>query len=121
MKVKDLLGNIKVGKGIQNAGNQIVIPLISSTEYDDVSEQMLIEVASDVDYAHLTLKNKDDGKPVIVPQGTGFISKAAAQDRSTLKVNVVDCGKSKTVDVACIQSGQGGHFDKGMDEYTFIP
>ena len=82
---------------------------------------MLIEVARDVDYAHLTFKNNDEGKPVIIPQGTAFMSKKAGQDRATLKVNVVDCNKTKTVDVACIQSSEGSHFEKGMDEFTFIP
>ena len=121
MKVKELLGNVKVSKGVQNAGNQIVIPLIAEEELTDVSSDMLVEIAHDTDYAKLSLQNKDEGKPVIIPQGTAFISKKAGQDRATLKVNVVDCQKYKTVDVACIQSSESSHFEKGMDEFTFIP
>ena len=120
MKLKELLKNVKL-QNPQIAGNQIVVPLTSETPLTDVSEDMLISITSDTDYAHLTLKN-NNGKPVIVPQGSAWITKKEGQDRATLKVNVVDCTKSKKVDVGCVQSSQGGGIQgTETDELRFIP
>ncbi len=120
MKLKELLKNIKI-QTPQIAGNQIVIPLTTTKPLTDVSEEMLISIVSDTDYSHLTLKN-DDGKPVIVPQGSAWITKKSGQDRATLKVNVVDCSERKKVNVGCVQSSQGGGITgTDADELRFIP
>ncbi len=119
MKIITMLQDIKFGKP-QNVGNMIVIPLVSETECSDVSEDMLFNISSDSDYAHLTLRNTED-RPVIVPQGTAYINKQKAQDRTVLSTEVLGANEEKEVDVGCVQSSEGGNMQPGTDEFTFIP
>lgn len=118
MKITNMLKDVRFGKP-QLAGNMIVLP-ITGESYDAVSEEMLFVISRDSDYAHLTLENKED-RPVVVPQGTAYMTKQSAQDRTVLKATIIDANREKTVEVACIQSSQPGHMASGTDEFTFIP
>ena len=118
MKIIELLKELKFGKP-QAAGNMIVVPLTSKKENKDVSEDMIFFVSRDDDYSNLTLRNDGD-RPVIVPQGTSYITDQKAQDRCVLKGTILNPRQAKTVDVSCIESGQGGHISTGTDDYTFI-
>lgn len=119
MKLGKVLKDTKFGKP-QNVGNMIVVPIVSDTECLEVSEDMLFHIASDTDYAHLTLKNADN-RPVVIPQGTSYLTKQKAQDRTILSAHVIEAAKEETVNVSCVESSQGGNLETGTEDFTFIP
>jgi len=118
MKSENIM-EMKFGKP-QSVGNMTMIPIVSNTEFTEMSEEMLFHISNDNDYSHLTLKNADN-KYVIVPQGTSFITKQEAQDRAILSAHVIKPGKENIVNVGCVESSQGGHISSGTEETTFIP
>ncbi len=120
MKLKQLFSQVRIGKGIQNAGNQIVVPLITDSPNLDLDENISVKIVSDNDYSFLTIENFGD-KPTILPQGTAFITEQSAQDRVIKKGTIIEANKRKRLNVACIEQSQGGFMDVGTNESTFIP
>jgi hypothetical protein len=119
MKIKDLLSNVKVDKGIQNVANQVVIPLTTENPSEDLSEDVAVKIVGDTDYSYLTIQN-ESSTPTILPQGTSFITKQSAQDRAVKKAHILGSEPEK-INVGCIQSSQGGHMSDGTSDYTFLP
>lgn len=104
----------------QSVGNMIMLPILSDAPITSVSDDMLFNISNDSDYSNLTLNNKSD-LPVVIPQGSAFINKQSAQDRTVLSADVIDAKSSKTVNVGCIQQNQGGHNVTGTTSENFIP
>lgn len=119
MKLRDMFKNVKFGLP-QSVGNMILLPIISDEPITNVSNDMLFNISNDSDYSSLTLKNNDD-TPVVIPQGSAFINKQSAQDRTVLSADMIDAKSSKTVRVGCIQQNQGGHNSLGTTSENFIP
>lgn len=120
MKLKQLFSQVRIGESIQNAGNQIVIPLITDEPNLDLNEDVSVRIAGDSDYSYLTIENFGD-RPTVLPQGTAFITEQSAQDRVIKKGTIIEAEKQKRLNVACIEQSQGGFMDVGTDESTFVP
>lgn len=119
MKLGDMFKDVMFGLP-QSVGNMIMLPIIRDTPITDVSDDMLYNISDDSDYSNLTLENKGD-MPIVIPQGSAFINKQSAQDRTVLSADVIDAKSNKKVKVGCIQENTGGHHSIDTTSENFIP
>ena len=119
MKIKDLLSGMRFQMP-QNVANMAVLPIVSDREIDELSSEMVFQIVKDTDYSRLTLENVGD-KPVIVPQGTKFVTGSKGQDRTVLSSTVIKPQEKKEMNVGCIQPSETSHIKLGKMEFSFIP
>lgn len=119
MKLAELLQDKKIQLA-QTAANMIYVPLTTDKPFNEISNEMLLTIAKDSDYAKLTLENRGE-LPSIIPQGASFLTGKAGQDRAVLEADVIAGKSTKTIQVGCIQPSEGGHIQEGTEMSSFIP
>lgn len=104
IRVEEILKNRSVGR-MQSVGHMQVIPILG--EDDDSWAPPDVEAGTS-SYGNVNVRNNQDRRTV-VPPGSGFVTRQAAQDHAIGDGALVPAGKAKSIDHArCIQETQGG-------------
>jgi len=109
--IKDILNGYRVDSAnIQSVANMTVLPIISDTEFTDVSDMHNIRLKRDIAYNQLEFENSG-GKIGISIQGWSIIDSQQAQDRTVPHTHIIRAGGTKVVPANCIQSHQCGNYN----------
>ena len=108
--IRELLKGCTPGQ-YQAVGIMQLVPLLSDLEDDRFVPVSTLEVGT-VEYGTLSFRNPSE-KDVIIPAGTTFTTKKAAQDHSLHAALVKAKMSAQYRTAACIQSTQGGTFCTG--------
>lgn len=117
--VKDENGEIIV----QSIRNMQIVCLTTDDEFshDDKFANPLTVLASNRNYGHLNLDNRNS-KPVIVPAQIAVLSKQKAQNHGMVKGAYIPAKSKRDFnDAGCIEGAQGGYLNTSDNVVRFIP
>jgi len=115
----EILRGVTPGR-MQSVGYMQIIPLVTEL----VDERFIPPTgiySSTSDYGTVNIENRGSGM-TILPMGTGYVVKQAAQNHAIPTAKLVKAGERATINTAaCIQSSQGGTIRAGQHPMTIIP
>jgi len=122
--VKDLLSGYEVDKdGIQAAGNMVVVPITSATEFNGLADTTDVRLAKDPDYGRLEFTNTAGSTGVVI-QGWTLLTEQHAQDRTVPFAHLVAAKQNKLVPANCVESSQPGYIQTAQvnpDDFMILP
>lgn len=119
LTVEEILNGTGLGR-MQSVGHMSVIPILDDGDAQDDTFAPPDFSVNNHNYGSVDVQNEGDG-PTILPTGSGWVTRQAAQDHAVPSAALIKKGERKHIDTAaCIEESQGGYM-RDAKELLIIP